>query len=312
MKTTSFLPDAGLKMHWWPVYFLCLFLQVSCMNEETVLPEAPTARLEISAKVTSTVSRNAVKGTSLPDGSQIGVMVVDDGDSDYQDKSYDNVCYTASRINGTQKWSTTTDVSLSGEAATLYAYHPWKEGLDIENIPVNLAATQEDWMYATPVKGLDNSNYQAQIQLNHALANMNISLVKGNFKGAGKVSKVKLESEGIASAATLNAKTGELTAIQHQGEVLEVTCDGTLGNEPLEMDILFIPTEEENTPIKVDVTIDNKDYTVTSGPVTSQAGTSVNFTLIHNSVELVLTGVSVTPWTDVSKNDDLELHKPKP
>lgn len=310
MKKNSCSPMARDLRRYLPLCFLVMVLHGSCQKEETVLPDNGTAELEILTRLVENTSRNAIMGNSLPDGTSIGVVMVDEDEEDYQGLGYNNVRYTANSEDGSQKWNATNGVTLSGESATLYAYHPWKDNVDIEKITVDLSESQDDWMYATPVTGLSNTNSTALIEMKHALANMRISLVKGDFAGNGKVSKISLTSQGIASQATLNGKTGELSAIQQQGTTLDCGVNATISDEPVELNVLFVPTETEDTPIKVDITVDDKVYTITSPEVTTEAGTSINFTLIQNSVMLVMDKVTVTPWTE-ALNETLEVDKKK-
>lgn len=294
-----------------PMGLLLMTLHTSCQNEE-MTPEKPQeAKLEIVTRIRNAVTRNVITGNTLPNGSSIGVMVVDATGTSYQDQVYNNVCYTAQAGSEGQEWVAQDGISLSGETAKLYAYHPWKPDTDIESIPVDLSTAQDDWMYATPVEGLNNTNHTAQIELKHALSNMRITLVKGNYVGTGKVSKVALVSEGMAVKAMLNAKTGALTGVQQQGESIVSNMNEQIGDEPLTIDLLFVPTTETDTPVKVDVTVDNTVYTVTSEPVTTQPGTQLNFSLIQNSTMLALGQVSVTPWTEIPKQEDMELEKVK-
>lgn len=308
-KDSHLLLVRGLKRVL-PICCMTMILNTSCQNEDNVLPEEGIAKLKIVTEVVESTSRNAIMGNSLPDGTSIGVVMVDDDDEDYQGLGYNNVRYTAVTVDGSQKWEATNGVTLSGENATLYAYHPWKDNVDIEKISVDLAGSQDDWMYATKVTGLSNTNSTALIEMHHALSNMRITLVKGDFVGTGNVSKITLTSQGIASQATLNGKTGELSGIQQQGAALDCSVKGTISDEPLELNVLFVPTETEDTPIKVDITVDNKVYTITSPEVTTEAGTSINFTLIQNSVMLVMDGVTVTPWSPVP-NQSLDADKKK-
>lgn len=308
-KDSHLLLVRGLKRVL-PICCMTMILNTSCQNEDNVLHEEGIAKLKIVTEVAESTSRNAIMGNSLPDGTSIGVVMVDDDDEDYQGLGYNNVRYTAVTVDGSQKWDATNGVTLSGENATLYAYHPWKDNVDIEKISVDLAGSQDDWMYATKVTGLSNTNSTALIEMHHALSNMRITLVKGDFVGTGNVSKITLTSQGIASQATLNGKTGELSGIQQQGAALDCSVKGTISDEPLELNVLFVPTETEDTPIKVDITVDNKVYTITSPEVTTEAGTSINFTLIQNSVMLVMDGVTVTPWSQVP-NQSLDADKKK-
>ena len=293
---------------------LCfLFLTVTgCQDTEDSPVDDRTEKLIISTSVGNMSSRGAIKTNNLADGKQIGVTVVDAGDEVYQKKDFNNVCYTAQTVNGTQQWlpEEGKDIMLGGVEGTLYAYYPWKEGLDIENIGIDLTeGKQVDWLYATKIEKLSNTNNKVQIKMNHALANMNISLVKGQYIGKGKVSKITFTSDAIASGATMNAKTGQLDDFQDAGVTFEYEVDAQLNDEPVQINVLFVPTEAHE-PITVKITVDNKTYTVESEPVNTQSGASYNYTLIQHAEKLEMTNLTVTPWNDKPQGT-LEVDKKK-
>ena len=285
---------------------------VSCYNE-TIPPQSEfDTPLLISAGVGQLPSRNAVTGNVLGSGSSIGVTVVDKSGTDYQEQGYHNVCYTASTgSDGSQQWTSTDPIMLSGESGTLYAYYPYRANTDIENINIDLAGDGvEDWMYATEVTELSSDNSHAQIKLNHALAKLKISLVKGNFVGEGKVSTIALTSTTAATGATLNARTGQLSNIKSAGTKLVYPVNQNLSDVPVEVDMLFVPTQQEAN-IKIDVTVDNKHYTATSTTsVTTTSGQSYSYTLVQNNVKLEISRVTVTPWHD-NPQGTLETDKVK-
>lgn len=285
---------------------------ISCQNESVPSPDIFDTPLVISANVGGYPGRSVVTGNTLANGASIGVTVVDAGDSDYQKQNYNNVCYTASvGTGGSQQWSTTTPIMLSGEAGTLYAYYPYKPDIDIENIGINLMDNEVvDWMYATKISNLSNDNSHAQIKLNHALAKLKVSLVKGNFVGTGKVTNISLTSGSAAMGATLNAKTGKLSNLTSTGTKLNYSINETLGDEPVELNLLFVPTNQTAT-VKIDVVVDNRHYTATAdGTITSESGQSYNYTLIQNSTKVEISQVTVMPWTD-NPQGTLESEKVK-
>ena len=126
----------------------------ACTDEVENISQESRAALQLSVGVNQPTSRAIVEGKALPNESQIGVSVVDNTGTAYQNQNYNNVLYTAAEVEGKQTWSTTANVTLSGEEATLYAYYPYAAGADITAIPVDMTETdQKDWMYATPVTG---------------------------------------------------------------------------------------------------------------------------------------------------------------
>lgn len=294
-----------------PVACLAMLSLPGCQNDEIASKEVETP-LVIATGVGVVPSRAVVTGNTLPNGSQIGVTVVDETGTGYQEQNYENVCYTSSKNSeGAQVWSTTTPVMLSGESGTLYAYYPWREDVDMENITIDLMEDEViDWMYAQKVSDLTNQNAHAQVKMNHALAMMDISLMKGNFVGEGKVTSISLTSNTAAMAATLNAKTGKLSNVLNAGSKLVYTVDETLSDEPVNLHLLFVPTEQEAN-IKIDVIVDDRNFTATtSNKVTTQSGQSYSYTLVQHSTKLEVSQVTVTPWND-NPQGELDTEKVK-
>lgn len=281
-----------------PVCFFSVCALTACQDTEDTPVDKRTEPLTFSTYIGKKDSRAVVTGNSLSDGMKIGVTVVDAGDKTYQDIDYNNVCYTASTVDGKQVWTADKDIMLSGVEGTLYAYYPYNKDIDMQNISIDLLKDgQVDWLYAKKVEGLSNDNHVTQVKLHHALANMNISLVKGDFLGEGKISKVALTSGAVAMSATLNARTGELTNQQMVGQTLEYAVDEKLDDKPVSINVLFVPTETENT-VTVEVTVDNRTYEIESPTVKTEQGISYNYTLIQHSTLLEFGAITVTPWAE--------------
>ena len=71
-------------------------------------------------------------------------------------------------------------------------------------------------------------------------------------------------------------------------------------------DIMVIPTGTE-AAITFFVTVDDVVYSVKSAPLTLEMGNSYQYTLKLNSTFMSVDGVSVIPWNNVTKEDNLEL-----
>ena len=291
-----------------PLFFFSACVLTGCQDTEESPVDEHKEKLTFSTCIGKNESRATVTGNNLENGMKIGVTVVDENSNNYQGINYNNVCYTASTLNGKQVWTADKDIMLSGVDGTLYAYYPYDENIDMQNISIDLVKKEQvDWLYAKKIDGLSNNNHVTQIRLQHALANMSISLVKGDFVGNGKISKVALTSGAVAMSASLNARTGELTNQQMVGQKLEYKVQENLSDEPVNINVLFVPTETENT-VTVEVTVDNRAYEIETPTVKTEQGTSYNYTLIQNSTRLELGSITVTPWADKPQGS-LEVNK---
>jgi len=235
--------------------------------------------------------------------------MLDDGTATDYD-SYSPLYFTATGTGDSQTWIPNTDVVLTETKGTLYAYYPHDGNVDISAIPVDMtAADQTDWLYATPVADVNEDNASVAVTLNHALANINVSLVKGSYVGTGNVTAISVQSDGIAPKGTFNAAqaTPDYTAFEDEGAALERTVTTTLGGTAT--DIMVVPTGSSAT-ITFNVTVDGTVFTATSAAVGLEKGSSYKYTLTLNSTFMSVSDVSVTPWNVVTK-ETLTLEKKK-
>ncbi len=233
--------------------------------------------------------------------------MLDDGTATDYD-SYSTLYFTAAGAGDSQTWAPNTDVVLTETKGTLYAYYPHDGNVDISAIPVDMtAADQTDWLYATPVADVNEDKASVAVTLNHALANINVSLVKGSYVGTGNVTSISVKSDGIAPKGTFNAAqaTPNYKAFEDEGAALERTVTTTLGGTAT--DIMVVPTGSSAT-ITFNVTVDGTVFTATSAAVELEKGSSYKYTLTLNSTFMSVSDVAVTPWNAVTK-ETLTLEK---
>ena len=100
----------------------------SC-NTNLVGNSEPDARLRVN--ITSSASTRAlVEENRLPDGSEVGITVLETDYTDYDDISaFKNVKFTASTQGSSQVWSGQSEIILSTTKGTLFAYYPYSESV---------------------------------------------------------------------------------------------------------------------------------------------------------------------------------------
>ena len=280
----------------------------SCTNESEVFKQS-SPKLDVKFGVALPQARAIFTDASLPSGSVVGAMLDDGTATDYD--SYSPLYFTATGAGDSQTWAPNTDVVLTETKGTLYAYYPHDGNVDISAIPVDMtAADQTDWLYATPVADVNEDNASVAVTLNHALANINVSLVKGSYVGTGNVTSISVQSDGIAPKGTFNAAqaTPNYTAFEDEGAALERTVTTTLGGTAT--DIMVVPTGSSAT-ITFNVTVDGTVFTATSAAVGLEKGSSYKYTLTLNSTFMSVSDVAVTPWNSVTK-ESLTLEKFNP
>ena len=64
-----------------------------------------------------------------------------DGDGEITDyDAYTNVKFTGTTTDAVQKWNGASDILLTENPGTLYAYYPWKDGTDLSAIAIETAS----------------------------------------------------------------------------------------------------------------------------------------------------------------------------
>ena len=252
-------------------------------------------RLQLNVATAKIESRALIESATLPDGHSIGLMLVDGGGTQYDGVTYRNIKATASTGKTPQSWALQNDILLSATQGTLYGYYPYNADVtDFTQVPVE-SASQTDYMYATPVTGVDNSNEQASVAMQHALAAVRLNIVRGTYTGTGAVTSVSVKGSNVATSGKLNAKTGALSSLS--GTDTDITDSGTftLTSGGQTKDIIFVPASTSGAPTFM-VTIDDKVYTATGTEVAYQQGCIYKYTLTINNKDMSLSDVTVGDW----------------
>jgi len=273
----------------------------SCTNESEDLNNFSGKNLNVSFNVAEVQSRAIFTEASLPTASVVGAKL--DG---YD--SYSAITFTANGTGQAQTWTPSTDVVLGEDQGTLYTYFPYSQNTDISAISVDMTEDdQTDWLYGTPVTGVSEDKADVTVTLNHALANINLTLAKGSYVGTGNVTAISVQSDGIAPKGTFNAAqaTPGYSAFEDEGTAIERTVTTTLGGTAT--DIMVVPTGQ-SAAITFNVTVDGTVYTVTSSAVQLEMGSSYKYTLTLNSTFMSVSEVAVTQWNPITK-DNLTLNK---
>ena len=266
----------------------------ACNSDESSLPTAGN-QLQLSFGINAPQSRAIFTGTKLPDASPVGVRL--DGYTDYE-----NLVYTGSTTSGTQSWTSTTSVTLTETKGTLYAYWPQSNSVSIDAIDVDMTADdQTDWLYATPVTDVNEDKASVAVTMNHALANINVKVNKGSYLGAGNITNITVQSDGIALGGTFNAAqtTPGYTAFEDEGKPLSRTVTTTAGAAAT--DIMVVPTGT-SAAVTFLLTIDGIQFTATSAAVQLAMGNSYQYTLNLSDIStyMEISGFSVKAWTSTT------------
>ena len=137
--------------------------------------------------------------------------------------------------------------------------------------------------------------------MNHAAANINVKVNKGSYLGAGNITNITVQSDGIALGGTFNAAqtTPGYTAFEDEGKPLSRTVTTTAGSAAT--DIMIVPSGK-SAAITFLLTIDGIHLTATSAAVQLAMGNSYQYTLNLSDIStyMEISGFSVKPWTTVT------------
>jgi len=274
----------------------------ACNSEEDSVDLPNGNKLSITVGLNQQSRAGLITGTTLDNGSEIGITLDDGANTDYD--AVNNIKFTAAQGNNRQEWTSESPVTLSGTTGTLYAYYPYKQGTNLSAIPVE-TTSQTDYLYATPVENVNESNASIPISMNHILANVNVKIVGNNYAGEGNISAISIQSDGFATAGTFNAAQliPAFTAFTGQGEAIEKTVTTTLGASA-GTDLMVVPTGEA-APITFKATIDEVDYIVSSADVTLVNGNSYEYTLQVSSTYMGVDATTVKTWNYVTEDESL-------
>ena len=252
--------------------------------------------LNLAFNVSQPAARVMITDEYLPEGSRAGAMLVGEG---YD--AYSNVCFTASGTGENQTWAS-DNVYLTSKNATLYSYYPYSGDADASALNFE-TATQTDYMYGTPLTSVSSANPSANVYLNHALANLKISVVKGSYPGEGNISSVAVLSDGIATGGVFNAAqaTPDYSDFSGVGSAVVREVESKLGGTPV--DVMVIPTGTADA-ISFSVVVDGITFTSASSDITLQKGLSYSYTLKLNSTQMSIATSGVAQWGEGEVTDE--------
>ena len=293
---------------------LCIGAMFTACTDDDTIVQSDKAPLQISVSAkASAVSRTIIDGSSLPDGSHIGVSVFDANGGDYDGQDYFNLKYTAAGEGEGQSWSTTTPASLSTTMAVVTAYFPYidNDDLDLTAVPVE-TASQTDYMYSGAVAGANMSSPEVTLNMSHALANIHVNIKKGTYTGIGEVSQMAVKAAAFATTATMNVFDGTLDNIDGKGaEFTQKITDAAISAGMVEQDFLVVPDgSSESGNITLSVTVDGKKFTAgIDYDEAFQQGYTYTYNLTLNNEDLKVEAVEVLPWGEKASFDEgLDLY----
>ena len=244
-------------------------------------------------------TRGVITGTTLDDGSRIGLSLCDVSGTTYQGITYENISYTASGSGSSQKWDADSPILVANTPGTLYGYYPYSESVtDIRKINITADSNnQTDFLWATPVTNITKANADAAVVMNHALAAVRLSVSRGTYSGTGRVTAASISGADIATSAVLNARTGGLSSYKGYSTAISPTITAfTLSQTASSIDILAIPCGNTTVNLKVTLTIDGNVYETSIPSAVVKQGNMTECKISVNDGQVYVTSVNVTAW----------------
>ena len=286
----------------WMMGMISLGCLIACDNqieEDPVLANLAKVPLEVNVvanSVEESGTKAMVSGTALPNGSNIGLRVVDASAATYDGTTYDNKKYS---FNGSS-WSTTDKINLSATTANIYAYYPWADGVDLTAIPLS-NTSGHDYMYATAASA-DIKSPSVTLTMKHALTQVVVTLKKGTYTGTGSVTDLSWTSNSAGTGGTMNAIARTVTATGKNGKQSSAITSSSPQsiNTQSTHTFIVVPTGIQAVPT-FSVTMDGKTFTVDGASVKFLGGTKYTYTLNMDGKAMTVSNVTVTDWTSSSQ-----------
>lgn len=282
-------------------FILVLFVLTNCADDIEL--EDKRIPLALRVSLIDDNSRTFHLGEFLPDGARIGVRVADMNAVSYDAGVYNNVLYTASGTGANQKWTSDTQIMLSMTPANVYAYYPYGENIDITRMYIE-TDSQTDYMYATSVHGINYKNNEVNIEMNHVLTAVKLTLVYRGSLDSPKLSSVSFNSESCAKSAYMYGKDGSLSEfsgknslITLEGNDMPITIDE---NNTASVQYMVVPTGITDN-VYFTCTINGKKYKMTA-PMDNPLlpGCIHHFVATIDDSGCSLNRVTVENWTTAS------------
>lgn len=284
------------------VPILTYLLLLSCSDEATYTESNLLAPLTVQVN-NNAIVKTQIEGVYMPDQAEIGLFLKDAGGITYETKTYDNIKYTANGTGVTQTWEMdpTVPVALTRTQGQAYAYYPRQDEVtDFRAIPITNDGT--DWMYnEQPATGLSNLHNNASFTMSHALAIVRCKIVRGNYEGTGEIHTISVQSNALATDATLDLETPAVYGHTGVGAALSTTTLGTLSSTELAHDFWAIPVGTTET-LQFSIQIDGTAFEYTLPHFEPQAGAVYQYTFSVDMERIQLTSVRICAWSETVVN----------
>ena len=272
--------------------------------------EGVPLELEVIANPAS-VTRGPIYDTSLPEGSRIGVAIVENGLDTYDGKNLMNIPYEAKTKDGAQVWEAVNDpILLTHTYGNVYAYYPYSEEItSLKEIPLKASSThQVDYLHAKKVGSKRKNSPKASIYFYHILGIVRLSITRGTYTEAGVITAASIGGQGVAGKAMLNTIDARVTDYEDIGVPIGPPIEPfTISSEAQWRDIIVVPSKTA-AKAEIELCIDGRMVKVqTQKDIRIEGGyiNTINITIDKGSA--YVTSTDVAEWTHDKFSNRIEL-----
>ena len=274
---------------------LAMLGMIACNNvNEDVTSKGSALRIKVGTQTKALITE-----TTLPAAAEVGTFLLDGTGQLYNQLPYGNVRFTADGTGASQKWNPDTDVMLSATDGTLHAYYPYSSAAtDLTAVPVTATSdNQTDYMWATPATGLNNKNATATLTMNHAMTAVRLKVTRGDYSGTGTVTAALVQSDALATAATLDITDGSLASVSGAGTAIAPAFGQfTLSASEKMIEFIAVPVNGASKPLTIEMVVDGVTLTVEAPAAEYNQGSIAEYSLSVNSTELSLNLIKIAEW----------------
>lgn len=295
------------------VIFSCCEDNISASGDKTT---EETVALEIYTDIVPSL-RSTRSGmiSAFKKDDKLGLFITDgDIDNEYAGMgvSKNLLCYN---LDGSS-WKFWAQYFLNADPATVFAYHPYKEGTENpRRIPIE-HNSQTDYMYGTHTSGqtaINRVNPQVNLTMKHALALVQFNIRSQAYPGECILSKIEIanaeDKSVFYSEGTMDISTGEITyisgknapvVIQNESTgILQVIPGAPHFDQKVYPKAMVMPLKSFSNygDLQIRFTINEKVYTrnITNG-TEWKAGTKNTYTVTVTGQDLIIDQVNIEDW----------------
>ena len=294
---------------------LCGALLGACdsLPQPEMTPIEDRVPLKVNVTSIQTPTKGTIISTSMPDGSCLGVGVMESGKTTYDDRTYQNIPYQASSKDGVQEWNPVGEpIMLSTTSGTGYAYYPYSEDVvSLTEIPLIASSeNQIDYLISNKLHGVRKNNASANVTMYHAISAVRLAVKRGTYAGTGLITAASIKGNNLAGSAMLNVTNGVLSSIDNVGLTIAPKIDPVIISSDVQwIDILAVPSGQSST-VDIELCIDGKITKVTTKAFSLSQGylSRVNITIDKGSAYITSTDIDEWMHDKVSNRIDLQEH----